>query len=164
VGSDNAVDITLLALTIMTTAYLMWYVAFSYNPAVPIRRHLAILAVAVSVNTLLAISVWIVIANYIHPAVSLHKAGLMVWWNLSDAIPLINVNSVLDWPQPLTGYSVQVGWLFLLQRVVVILTLISVIQLLFDRWMHRSKAETKTAATGPEHAEQPTDDSDNHEQ
>jgi hypothetical protein len=150
VGSDNTWNILIPVFTIAATATLMWYVAFKYNPTDPIRRHLRILAVAVSINIYLAISVWIVIANYIHPTVSPHKAGLMVWWNLSDAIPIINVNSVLDWQQPLTGYSVQVGWLFLLQRVVVILTLIRVIQVLFARWMRHSRAGTKTAATDSE--------------
>jgi hypothetical protein len=156
VGGDVFSNIWLLAFTIVATAYLTWYVAFKYNSADPIRRHLLILAVAVSINIFLAISVWVVIAN-IHPAVSPHKAGLMVWWNLSDAIPFINVNSVLDWRQPLTGYSVQVGWLFLLQRVVVILTLLRVIQLLVARWMHQSKQGINTATTGLGHAEQPTD-------
>jgi len=163
VSGDIFSNIWELAATIVATVWLTWYVVFKYNPADPIRRHLVVLAVAVSINIFLAISVWIVIANYIHPAVSLHKAGLMVWWNLSDAIPFINVNSVLDWQQPLTGYSVQVGWLFLLQRVVVILTLLRVIQLLVARWMHHSKPETKTAAAGLEHAEQPTDRSGDHD-
>jgi hypothetical protein len=163
VGSDSAWNILIPVFTIVATAALMLYVVFSYNPADPIRRHLRILAVAVGVNIFLAISVWIVIVNFIHPAGSPRKTGLMVWWNLSDAIPIINVNSVLDWQQPLTGYSVKVGWLFLLQRVVVILTLIRVIQVLFARWMHHSRAETTTAATGSKDAGQPIDRSGNHD-
>ena len=162
-AGGNGWNIELLSLTIAATVGLIWYVVFRASSTDPIPRHLAILVLAVSINIYLAISVWTVIVDYIHPAVSPQKAGLMVWWNLSDAIPLINVNSVLDWQQPLTGYSVQVGWLFLLQRVVFILTLLRVIQLLFDRWLHHSKAETKTEATEPEHADQPTDHSGNHE-
>jgi hypothetical protein len=163
VSSDNFTHIYILAFTIVATAWLTWYVFFEYNSADPIRRQLVMLGVAVSVNIFLAISVWTVIVSYIHPAVSPQKVGLMVWWNLSDAIPLINVNSVLDWQQPLTGYSVQVGWLFLLQRVVVILTLLRVIQLLVARWVGSSKAETKTEATEAARAEPPTDHSGNHE-
>ena len=161
VGSDGAWNILIPVFTILATAALLAYVAFRYNPADSIRRHLRILAVAVGVNAFLAISVWIIIVNFIHPAVSPHRAGLMVWWNLSDAIPIINVNSVLDWQQPLTGYSVKVGWLFLLQRVVIILTLIRVIQVLFARWTHHSRAETTTATTGSEDAGLPTDHSGN---
>ena len=154
-GTGNANIILLLAFTMACTVGLIWYVGFGASSADPILRHLITLMFAVGINIYVAISVWTVIVNYIHPAGSPKQAGLMVWWNISDAIPFINVNSVLDWRQPLTGYPVRVGWLFLVQRAIVILTLIRVIQLLFYRWAHSSKAEE----TELEHAEPPTDHS-----
>jgi hypothetical protein len=159
-GSAN---IWLFAITIAAVAGLMWWLARRYDAADPIPRHLAFLAAAVGVNIYLAISVWTVITQFMHPAASPHKIGSMVWWNISDAIPLINVNSVLDWQQPLTGYPVQIGWLFLLQRIVLILTVARVIQLLYARWVHYSKAETKTRATGSDHGGQPAGRSGNQE-
>ena len=161
-GTGTADRIFLLFITTLFAVGLIWYVVFIASPDGPVSRHLATLVFAVGINIYVAISVWTVIVTYIHPAASPQKVGFMVWWNISDAIPFINVNSVLDWQQPLTGYPVRVGWLFLLQRVIIILTLIRVIQLLFGRWARNSKA-TKAEATEPEHAEPPTNHSDNNE-
>src|SRR5215831_799646 len=61
VGSDNTWNIVTFVCTIVATAALMWYVAFRYNSAGPILHHMRILAVVVSINVYLAISVWIVI-------------------------------------------------------------------------------------------------------
>jgi hypothetical protein len=156
-AGGTSLSILLIVYTGAAVAALIWSLAVRYRPTDPVRSHLTILTVTITTNVFLAISVWTIITQFIHPAASPHKIGLMVWWNLSDAIPLINVNSTLGWQQPLTGYSVQVGWLFLLQRIVLIVTLARVIQILFDRWVHYPRAETRKAATGSEHPEPPTD-------
>lgn len=59
--------------------------------------------------------------------------GLMIWWNLVDSVPLVDIDSAFDWRQPMYGYGTTVGWLFLAQRVVMLLTLARAIQVLITR-------------------------------
>lgn len=56
------------------------------------------------------------------------RFGLMVWWNLLHGVPLLNIDSVLNWEQPIEEYPAPIGWLFLLQQIALLLTLARSIQ------------------------------------
>jgi hypothetical protein len=94
---------------------------------------------AICANIYLGFTIWVAATKFVDTAVSPHKLGLMVWWNLNDSIPFINVNSALNWEQPLNEYGAGIGWLFLLQRIVLLLTLVRIVQVLANRWMDFSK-------------------------
>jgi hypothetical protein len=110
-----------------------------------ILQPLAALVAGLIVNIYLGFSIWLIAIRVLHPAASPHKLGLMVWWNLFDSIPFVNVNSALDWEQPMTEYGAGVGWLFLFQRIILLLTLARVIKLLVDRWIDYSKQKPSTS-------------------
>jgi hypothetical protein len=118
---------------------LIGWLAVSYKADDRIARHIAVLTATVSVNIYLGLSIWLAATKIIYPAASPHKLALMVWWNLSDSIPFVNVNSALNWEQPLPEYGAGIGWLFLFQRIVFLLTLARVIQILVNRWINYSK-------------------------
>jgi hypothetical protein len=61
------------------------------------------------------------------------RFGLMIWWNLVDSVPLVDIDSAFDWRRPMYGYGTTVGWLFLAQRVILVLTLARAIQVLVTR-------------------------------
>lgn len=61
------------------------------------------------------------------------RFGLMIWWNLIDSVPLVDIDSAFDWRRPMYGYGTSVGWLFLAQRVVLLLTLARAIQVIVTR-------------------------------
>jgi hypothetical protein len=138
-GLANNIPVALAAL--WATVALIWWLAVGYRPADRVSRHLAFLMAAISVNIYLGFTVWVIVTKFIDTTVSPHKLGLMVWWNLSDSIPLVNVNSVLDWEQPLNEYGAGIGWLFLLQRTVLIITLVRIVQVLINRWASFSKPD-----------------------
>jgi hypothetical protein len=139
-GTTNIVyNVPYIIVALGAALVLIGWLAVSYKPDDRMTRHLAALTAAVSVNIYLGFSIWLVATKVIYPGASPHKLGLMVWWNLSDSIPFVNVNSALNWEQPLTEYGAGIGWLFLFQRIVFLLTLARVIQILVHRWITYSK-------------------------
>lgn len=65
--------------------------------------------------------------------------GLMVWWNLLDSIPLLDVDATLDWERPMEEYGAEAGWLFLAQRLALLLTLVRAIQILIGNALSRTE-------------------------
>ena len=126
-------------------AFIIW-VTVKFKGDKGILRPLAALVAGLIVNIYLGLSIWLIAMKALPPAASPHKLGSMVWWNLFDSIPFANVNSALDWEQPMTEYGARIGWLFLFQRILLLLTLARVIKLLADRWIAYSKQ--KPSASG----------------
>ena len=127
------------------TAFIIW-VTVKYKGDKGVLRPLAALVAGLIVNIYLGLSIWLIAKRALPPAASPHELGSMVWWNLFDSIPFVNVNSALDWEQPMTEYGARIGWLFLFQRILLLLTLARVIKLLADRWIAYSKQ--KPSASG----------------
>ena len=147
-GLANNIPVVLFAL--FATVVLIWWLAVGYRTTDRISRHLAFLMATISVNIYLGFTVWAVVTKFIGSPVSPHRLGLMVWWNLSDSIPFVNVNSALDWEQPLNEYGAGIGWLFLLQRIVLILTLVRILQVLINKWMSLSRPKPEAPGATPE--------------
>jgi hypothetical protein len=151
-GLANNIPVALFAL--LATVALIWWLAVGYRTTDRISRHLVFLMAAISVNIYLGFTVWVVITKFVGSTASPHRLGLMVWWNLSDSIPFVNVNSALDWEQPLNEYGAGTGWLFLLQRIVLILTLVRIVQVLINKWMSLSRLKPEAPAATPDASSQ----------
>jgi hypothetical protein len=154
--SGLAYNIPIVLFALFATVVLIWWLAVGYRTTDRLSRHLIFLMAAISVNIYLGFTVWVVVTKFVGSTASPHRLGLMVWWNLSDSIPFVNVNSALDWEQPLNEYSAGIGWLFLLQRIVLILTLVRIVQVLINKWMSLSRQKPEAPAATPDASPPPT--------
>jgi hypothetical protein len=59
-------------------------------------------------------------------------------------VPLIDVDGVLDWERPVEHYGATIGWLMLLQRAALLVTLVRSAQVLV-----RLVTESRTADPAP---------------
>jgi hypothetical protein len=78
----------------------------------------------VVINMYLGGTIWIASTEWINvdfASSNPRQFGMLVWWNLLDSIPLIDVDSAVSWEKPVDDYGASIGWLLLLQRVVLLL-------------------------------------------
>lgn len=95
---------------------------------------------AVVVNILLTISIWFLVTSWTWfelAPVTKSEFGYMVWWNLIDSVPIIDLDAGLDWERPIDEYGERVGCMLLFQRVVLLLTLAWTIQVLIAGILER---------------------------
>ena len=107
-----------------------------YDPTEGMGYQAIALALAIVANIWLGFTIWLLTVKLLHiPAAASdpRRFGLMVWWNLLHAIPLLDINSALDWEQPMEEHDAVLGWLLLLQQIVLLLTLAQAIQMLVKR-------------------------------
>lgn len=96
-------------------------------------RHLGYLFAAVVANIYLAWAVWLVATRWADIDIAAQdprRFGLLVWWNILDSVPLIDIDGALDWERPIARYGATIGWLMLIQRLAVLLTLVRSVQVL----------------------------------
>jgi hypothetical protein len=150
VGGDAVQSVVLVIAAFVAIFGLIGWLAVGYNPDDRLSVHSAFLAAALVVNIYLGFAVWLIATKVIgiEPAASHSRFGAMVWWNLTDSIPFVDVDSALDWEAPMDEFGAGIGWLLLLQRVVLLLTLARIIQVLVNRWTNFSSA---TRASRPKH-------------
>jgi hypothetical protein len=89
--------------------------------------------VAIIGNVWLGFGIWLTAVKLLHiplAVASPRSFGLLVWWNLLHSIPLLDINSTLNWGQPVKKYDASIGWLLLTQQIVFLLTLARSIQIL----------------------------------
>jgi hypothetical protein len=139
----------IIAIAVAGSGALIVWLTVKYTPDKGVARLVIALATAVSVNLYIGISIWVVASKIASAAISPHKLGLMVWWNLSDSVPFVNVNSTLDWKQPVTEYGARLGWLFLFQKIILLLTLARVIKIIVDQYLNYSKQKEDTSEKSP---------------
>jgi hypothetical protein len=102
-------------------------------------------------NIYFGFTVWVIATRWvgIHEVeTDARRFGLMIWWNLVDSVPLVDIDSAFDWRRPMQGYGTTVGWLFLAQRVVLVLTVARTIQVLATR-LYGSTGRSDKDGGGP---------------
>lgn len=98
--------------------------------------HWLLAGAAIVANIYFGFAVWVIAARWVgieEVETDARRFGLMIWWNLVDSVPLVDIDSAFDWRRPMHGYGTTVGWLFLAQRVILVLTVARTIQVLATR-------------------------------
>lgn len=103
---------------------------------------------ALIVNIYFAHSVWTIATQWMKllPQPEFAKFGFMVWWNVLDSVPLVDIDQALGLEQPIENYAIGLGVLLLLQRIVLLATLATTIQFLVA-WITKSDSRTETSTS-----------------
>lgn len=152
VGDGPVQTVSLVAVALTLTTWLLAWLVLGYHRDDPVSTHTVFLAAAVVVNVYVGFGLWVTAARLIgiDPAVADPGAfGAMVWWNLVDSVPVLDVDSALGWKQPIEDYGPGVGWLFLTQRLILLLTLARAIQVLVNHWSTPPAAARQAAVADP---------------
>lgn len=134
-GHEHPYHILWVAWSLFVTGCLVFCFVVLYSPKWPASGQIVTLAGAVVGNIWLGIGIWLTAVKLLHIPVAVSdpgRFGSMVWWNLLHGVPLLNIDSALDWEQPIAEYPVSIGWLLLVQQVVLLLTLVRSIQILVN--------------------------------
>lgn len=110
--------------------------------------HLALLTAAVISNIWIGYGIWATAVKFLalEPVASTpDEFGELIWWNLVDSIPVLDVDATLNWSQPIEEYGAQVGLLLLFQKFVLLFTLARVIQLIVKNLLETSRSERSDA-------------------
>ena len=132
-GHEHPYHIAWAAWSLFVTGALVFVFVVLYDTKWPVSGQISMFAGAVVGNIWLGIGIWLTAVKLLHIPVAVSdpgRFGSMVWWNLLHGVPLLNIDSALDWEQPIEEYPVSIGWLLLVQQVVLLLTLARSIQIL----------------------------------
>ena len=157
-GTGLVQTLSLVAIALTGTVWLLAWLVLGYRRDDPVSTHTVFLAAAVVVNVYVGFGLWVAAVRLIgiEPAVTHpRRFGAMVWWNLVDSVPVLDVDAALGWEQPMEEYGPGIGWLFLAQRLILLLTLARAIQVLVNHWSTpsadgRPAAHETPANDGPE--------------
>jgi hypothetical protein len=120
-----------------------------YDPKDGIKWQIASFPLAILGNIWLGFAIWLLAVKLFHIPAAVsdsRRFGLMVWWNLLHAIPLLNIDSALDWEQPMEEYDASIGWLLLLQQIVLLLTLARALAILVDKTLSPTNYDSDARA------------------
>lgn len=129
VSSENMepiVGIALIALMLVLFRTL-------YKRTVTHRTLIFSLLMAIVFSIYLGYAIWLIVNGWIEdPAATAnpYTFGRMIWWNLLDSIPLIDLDAALDWERPMEEYGSRIGFLFLTQKAFILFTVIRALYLL----------------------------------
>jgi hypothetical protein len=109
---------------------LFWFVVL-YDPKEGKGLQIISFLIAIFGNLWLGFGIWLLAVKLFHISLAASdpgRFGRMVWWNLVDSVPVLDIDTVLDWERPMEEYSSSIGWLLIVQRIVLLLTLARSIQ------------------------------------
>ena len=149
-----------VAVSLFIAGGLIYWFATTNNEKTDASLQLYLFLVAIIGNIWLGFGIWLTAVKLLHiplAVASPRSFGLLIWWNLLHSIPLLDINSTLNWGQPVKNYDASIGWLLLTQQIVFLLTLARSIQILVSSTFsppvpdHRKPSKTNgdSSSNGP---------------
>jgi hypothetical protein len=144
-GTGRYDEVYATVLAAITVPSLIYFLIQGEKKGVSTARHLLYLLASIVANIYFGFAIWIVATKWSGLEIAAQDPrgfGLLIWWNVVDSVPLLDIDGALDWERPVEEYRAAIGWLMLIQRLVLLLTLARSAQVAVRLLTESRKADT----------------------